>query len=103
MTKIGTANLSIWENELKSQGVNTEQLDLEKTIDLFAPNTRTDTKNRITSFMNEDGKRVYLQFNDELIFNSVMNLDRVMNGELDPILDALINEDLKLKLAGEGL
>ncbi len=31
---------------------------------------------------------------------SIMELDRVMNGNLDPIIDSLITEDLKLKLAG---
>ena len=39
---------------------------------------------------------------DHRINFSVMELDRVMNGHLDPIIDALINEDLKLKLAGES-
>lgn len=31
---------------------------------------------------------------------SIMELDRVMDGNLDPIIDSLITEDLKLKLAG---
>ena len=73
--KIGTANLRLWESELKNQGVNTNKLDLEKTIDLFAPNKKVDTKNLITSFINDNGKRVYLQFNDEVLFNSLMNID----------------------------
>ncbi len=38
---------------------------------------------------------------DHRIGFSVMNLDRVMNGELESIIDALITEDLKRKLAGE--
>lgn len=38
---------------------------------------------------------------DHRIGFSVMNLDRVMDGELEPIIDALITEDLKRKLAGE--
>ena len=29
-----------------------------------------------------------------------MNLDRVMDGDLSAIIDALINEDMRLKLAG---
>ena len=33
---------------------------------------------------------------------SIMELDRVMNGNLDPIIDSLITEDLKLKLAGSN-
>lgn len=76
MTKIETARLSIWESELKNQGVDIDSLDLDKTIDLFVPNTKIDTKNLITSFINDDGKRVYLQFYDELLFNSVMNMDK---------------------------
>ena len=38
---------------------------------------------------------------DHRINLSVMNLDRVMQGKLDEIIDALINEDQKRKLAGE--
>jgi len=38
---------------------------------------------------------------DHRINFSVMQLDRVMDGELEPIIDALITEDLKRKLAGE--
>ena len=30
-----------------------------------------------------------------------MSLDRVMDWELDPIIESLITEDLKRKLAGE--
>ena len=38
---------------------------------------------------------------DHRINLSVMNLDRVMQGKLDEIIDALINEDQRRKLAGE--
>lgn len=76
MTKIGTATLQTWENELKNQGVDTKELDLNKTIDLFAPNNKVDSKNLITSFIDTNGKRIYLQFYDELLFNSVMNMDK---------------------------
>ena len=38
---------------------------------------------------------------DHRIGFSVMSLDRVMDGELDPIIEALITEDLKRKLSGE--
>ena len=37
---------------------------------------------------------------DHRINFSIMELDRVMNGYLDPIIEALINEDMRLKLAG---
>ena len=76
MTKIGTAKLSTWESELKKQGVDITDIDFDKTIDLFAPNNKIDSKNLITSFINDDGKRVYLQFNDDVLFNSLMNIDR---------------------------
>lgn len=76
MTKIGTANLKIWQTDLQKQGVDITNLDLEKTIDLFAPNNKIDRQNLITSFIDDNGKRVYLQFNDELIFNSIMNMDK---------------------------
>ena len=76
VVKIGTQQLSIWENELKKQGVNTKDLDLDKTIDIFVPNNKVDSKNLITSFINEDGKRTYLQFNDDILFNSIMNMDK---------------------------
>ena len=49
MVKIGTAQLSTWERELKKQGVDTTELDLEKTIDLFAPNNKVDANNLITN------------------------------------------------------
>lgn len=75
MTKVGTTTLEIWENELKKQGIDTTELDLNKTIDLFAPNNKIDSKNKITSFIDTNGKRVYLQFYDELLFNSIMNMD----------------------------
>ena len=40
---------------------------------------------------------------DHRINFSIMSLDRVMDGDLEPIIEALINEDLKLKLAGMSL
>lgn len=76
MVKIGTANLAMWEKELKNQGVNTNNLDLEKTIDIFVPDKKIDTKNLITSFIDDNGKRIYLQFNDELTFNAVTGMDK---------------------------
>ncbi len=38
---------------------------------------------------------------DHRINFSIMELDRVMEGNLDPIIEALITEDQRLKLAGE--
>ena len=39
---------------------------------------------------------------DHRINFSIMSLDRVMDGDLEPIIEALQTEDLKLKLAGEN-
>ena len=39
---------------------------------------------------------------DHRINFSVMSLDRIMDGDLGVIIDSLINEDLRLKLAGES-
>lgn len=74
--KTGTAKLETWKGELEKQGIDTSNIDLDKTIDLFAPNNKVDSQNLITSFINENGKRVYLQFNDEVLFNSLMNMDK---------------------------
>ena len=38
---------------------------------------------------------------DHRINFSIMELDRVMDGNLEPIIEALITEDMRLKLAGE--
>ena len=76
MAKVGTVNLNLWETELKKQGVDTSKLDLEKTIDLFSPNNKIDTQKLITSFIDDNGNRICLQFNDEILFNSLMNIDK---------------------------
>ena len=38
---------------------------------------------------------------DHRINFSIMELDRVMDGNVEPIIEALVNEDMRLKLAGE--
>lgn len=40
---------------------------------------------------------------DHRINFSIMSLDKVMDGDLEPIIEALQTEDLRLKLAGESL
>lgn len=77
--KVGTATLATWENELKNQGVDTKNIDFEKTIDIFAPDNKIDRQNLITSFINTNGERVYLQFYHDDIFNSIMGLDKNSN------------------------
>lgn len=74
--KVGSSQLNIWETELRNQGVDTSNLDLEKTIDIFVPDNKIDLNNLVTSFINDDGKRVYLQFHDEILFYSLMNMDK---------------------------
>ena len=39
---------------------------------------------------------------DHRIGYTSMNLDRVLEGDMDDLINALINEDMKMKLAGEG-
>ena len=77
--------------EARKQGADTNNLDLEKTIDLFAPNNKVDANNLITSFINTNGKRVYLQFNDEVLFNSLMNMDK-------KFMSAVLNINRKLNM-----
>jgi len=81
MQKVGTETLSVWESELKKQGIDTDNIDLEKTIDIFAPNNKIDTENLVTSFIDTNGKRVYLQFakGTQDLFNSIMGLDKNTN------------------------
>lgn len=81
LQKIGTAKLSTWEAELKKQGIDTSKIDLEKTIDIFAPNNKINQKDLITSFIDENGNRVYLQFakGTQDLFNSIMGLDKNTN------------------------
>ena len=38
---------------------------------------------------------------DHRIGLTIQQLDRIMEGKLEPIIDALINEDQRLKLLGE--
>ena len=95
MQKIGTAKLSTWKQELEKQGVDTSNIDFEKTIDLFAPSNKIDTQHLITSFINGNGKRVYIQFNDELVFNSLMNMDKKFMSQVLKI-NSKLNMPLRL-------
>ncbi len=84
MKKIGSEQLSTWEAELKRQGVDTSELDLEKTIDLFVPNNNIVTEHNgshIVSFFDKEGKRRYLEFYKEStdIFNALMGMDKNAN------------------------
>ena len=84
MKKIGTEQLSIWEAELKRQGVDTSNLDLEKTIDIFMPNNNIITErdgSHIVSYFDSQGNRKYLQFYKDStdIFNALMGMDRNAN------------------------
>ena len=84
MKKIGSEQLSTWEAELKRQGVDTSELDLEKTIDLFVPNNNIVTEkdgSHIVSYFDNKGNRKYLQFYKEStdIFNALMGMDKNAN------------------------
>ena len=76
MKKVGTARLSMWENELKKQGVDITNIDFDKTMDIFVPNNNIDEKQQIVSFIDNKGQRRYLQFNDEMLFKTLTGLDR---------------------------
>lgn len=93
MKKIGTEQLATWEKELKKQGVDTSKLDLEKTIDIFVPNTNIISEkdgSHIASFFDRDGKRKYLQFYKEStdIFNALMGMDKNANSSFLKIMRA---------------
>ena len=84
MQKIGTEQLSRWDAELKRQGVDTSNLDLEKTIDIFVPNNNIITEkngSHIASFFDKNRNRRYLEFYKEStdIFNALMGLDKNAN------------------------
>lgn len=76
MKKVGVARLSVWENELKKQGVDIENIDFDKTMDIFIPNNNIDEKNQRVSFIDNKGQRRYLQFHDEILFKELTGLDR---------------------------
>ena len=96
MKKIGETSLAVWKTELEQQGVNTENIDLGTTMDIFVPNNNIDEHNRIISFINDDGKRVYLQFNkdSEMVFKCLSGLnEKTGRGVLDII--NLLNTPLR--------
>lgn len=76
MKKVGTTSLEAWKSELESQGIDVENIDFDKTMDIFVPNNNVDERNQIVSFINNNGKRVYLQFKDEILFKAMTGLDR---------------------------
>lgn len=76
MKKVGVARLSMWKNELKKQGVDIENIDFDKTMDIFIPNNNIDERQQIVSFIDNKGQRRYLQFHDEILFKELTGLDR---------------------------
>ena len=76
MKKVGTTSLESWKSELESQGIDIENIDFDKTMDIFVPNNNIDERNQIVSFINNNGKRVYLQFKDQILFKAMTGLDR---------------------------
>ena len=86
MKKLATAELEMFKKELEDQGVDIENLDLNSTIDIWIPNTRTDKDRMITSFIRkEDGKRVFLQFYDKEVFSSVMGMNSKLASQVAKI------------------
>lgn len=91
--KIGTEQLSTWEAELKRQGVDTSNLELEKTIDIFVPNNNIITEkdgSHIVSYIDNQGNRKYLQFYKDStdIFNALMGMDKNTNSTFLKIMRA---------------
>lgn len=76
MKKVGIARLDMWQNELKSQGVDIDKIDFDKTMDIFVPNNNIDERQQIVSFIDSRGQRRYLQFKDEILFKAMTGLDR---------------------------
>ena len=66
----------------------------------------TDRKNKIGTGDRSEKIRTYNYPNnrvtDHRINLSIMELDRIMNGSLEPIIEALITEDLKRKMANQN-
>lgn len=60
---VATEHLSDFKKELEKQGVDTSELDLEKTYELFYPDFRNNPRERITSYK-ANGKEVTIQFRD---------------------------------------
>ena len=77
-----------------------DQMQQEKEASLG-----TERKNKIGTGDRSEKIRTYNypqnRVTDHRIGFSIMALDRVMDGDLEPIIDALITEDLKRKLQGE--
>ena len=76
MKKVGVSRLSMWENELKKQGIDIENIDFDKTMDIFIPNNNIDEGQQVVSFIDNKGQRRYLQFHDEILFKELTGLDR---------------------------
>ena len=76
-------------NEMQEKQMNESQMERKSKIGTGDRSEKIRTynypQNRVT---------------DHRINFSIMELDKVMNGYLDPIIEALINEDMRLKLAG---
>ena len=66
--------------------------------------TASERKNKIGTGDRSEKIRTYNypqnRVTDHRINFSIMELDNVMDGYIDPIIEALINEDMRLKLAG---
>lgn len=94
MMKIGKENLETWKTELTKQGVDVNNLDLEKTKDIFIPNNNIIAEkdgSHIVSFFDKDGKRRYIQFYKEStdIFNALLGMDSNANSMFLKIMSKL--------------
>lgn len=61
---IGTEKLSDFKSFLENQGVNTDEINMDKTYELFYPDFKDNPKERITSYKVK-GKEVTIQFRND--------------------------------------
>ena len=105
MPEIETANIDIKESDIKMDALNLLKIRINEEARLKEEQELgQERKNKIGTGDRSEKIRTYNypqnRVTDHRINFSIMSLDRVMDGWLDPIIEALQTEDLKLKLAG---
>ena len=92
-------------NIIHSLNIENELLRSKYLVEKFLEETEAERKNKIGTGDRSEKIRTYNypqnRITDHRINFSIMQLDRVMEGALDPIIEALITEDQTRKLKGE--
>ena len=81
----GSVELSKFEKALEKQGVDTTELDMEEVYNIFNMKL-ADDRNKIMSYI-DNGKRVYVQFYDEDLYNVLKG----MNGQNMSLVEKFLN------------